>query len=52
MLSSAVTGALVLGRPILWYLDGKRKEAVALVLCALGIFLALTVAVLAALVVS
>jgi hypothetical protein len=50
--SAAVTGALMLGRPILWYLDGKRKEAVALVLWTIGIFLALTLAVLAALVVS
>jgi len=28
VLSAAVTGALVLGRPILLYLDGKKAEAV------------------------
>ena len=27
VLSAAVTGSLVLGRPILMYLDGKKKEA-------------------------
>ena len=28
--SAAVTGSLVLGRPVLWYLDGKKKEAIEL----------------------
>ena len=28
--SAAVTGSLVFGRPILWYLDGKKKEALSL----------------------
>jgi hypothetical protein len=27
VLSAAITGSLVLGRPILMYLDGKKKEA-------------------------
>ena len=27
VLSAAITGSLVLGRPILLYLDGKKKEA-------------------------
>lgn len=26
--SASITGFLVLGRPIMWYLDGKKKEAV------------------------
>lgn len=28
--SAAISGALILGRPILFYLDGKKKEAVEL----------------------
>lgn len=28
--SAALCGALVLGRPLLWYLDGKKREAVSL----------------------
>lgn len=34
--SAAITGLLVLGRPLLWYLDGKKKEAVSLVMATLG----------------
>lgn len=33
--SAGVTGSLVLGRPILWYLDGKKKEAVSLFIATL-----------------
>jgi len=36
--SAAVTSALVLGRPILWYLDGKKKEAISLFIHTLVIF--------------
>jgi hypothetical protein len=28
--SAAVTSSLVFGRPLLWYLDGKKKEALTL----------------------
>ena len=28
--SAALTGSLVFGKPILWYLDGKKKEALSL----------------------
>ena len=28
--SATVCGSLVLGRPIIWFLDGKKKEAVSL----------------------
>lgn len=34
--SAAFTGALVLGRPILWYIDGKKKEALSLFFSTLG----------------
>jgi hypothetical protein len=42
VLSASVTGSLVLGRPILWYLDGKKKEAVTLFIATLGFLSLLT----------
>lgn len=42
VLSASVTGSLVLGRPILWYLDGKKKEAVTLFIATVGCLFALT----------
>jgi len=36
--SAALTGTLVFGKPILWYLDGKKKEALSLLAYTLGIF--------------
>lgn len=36
VLSAAVTGTLTLGRPILWYLDGRKAEGVKLFLFTLG----------------
>ena len=36
--SAAVTSTLVLGRPILWYLDGKKEDAISLLLYTLLIF--------------
>src|SRR3989344_3019329 len=35
--SAALTGLLVLGRPILWYLDGKKKEVISLLIHTLAI---------------
>jgi len=40
--SAALTGSLVLGRPILWYLDGKKQEALSLLVYTLGIFIGIT----------
>ena len=37
--SAAVMGILIFGRPILWYLDGFKKEAVKLVFYTLGLLL-------------
>ena len=34
--SASVTGGLVLGRPILWYLDNRKKEAVELFTATVG----------------
>lgn len=38
--SAALTGTLVFGRPILWYIDGKKKEAVTLLCYTFSIFFA------------
>ncbi len=47
--SAALTGLLVFGRPILWYLDGKKKEALSLLAHTLVIFLIITIVELFAL---
>jgi len=36
VLSAAITGGLTLGRSILWYLDGRKKEALQLFFYILG----------------
>lgn len=41
--SATLTGVLVFGRPILWYLDGRKKEGVQLLLSTLAIFLSFTI---------
>lgn len=46
--SASVTGGLIFGRPVLWYLDGKKKETFSLLITTLLIFLGfIGVAVLA-----
>ncbi len=35
-ISAAVVGLLVFGRPIMWYLNGQKKEAVRFVLYTIG----------------
>ncbi len=47
--SAALTGLLIFGRPILWYLEGKKQEAVSLLIATLGIFLIITIIALATL---
>jgi predicted ABC-type exoprotein transport system permease subunit len=47
--SASLTGALMLGKPILWYLEGKKKEAVTLLGYTLGIFFVLMLLAFAAL---
>ena len=44
--SAAVTGSLVFGRPVIWYLDGKKKEALTLLFYTLGSLLILIVLIL------
>lgn len=48
--SAALTGALIFGKPVLWYMEGKKKEAFMLLAYTLGIFFAVTLLVLAGLV--
>lgn len=45
--SAALTSMLIFGRPVLWYLDGKKKEAISLLTHTLVIFLIITAALLA-----
>ncbi len=44
--SAALTGSLMLGKPILWYLEGKKKEALLLFSYTFGSFFLLTAIVL------
>jgi|SRR3989338_3104892 len=46
--SAALMGSLIFGRPALWYLDGKKKEALLLLTYTLGIFFIILVLVLLA----
>jgi hypothetical protein len=41
--SAALTGGLILGRPLLWYLDGKKKEALTLLSYTLVVLFAATI---------
>lgn len=41
--SAALTGILIFGRPVMWYLDGKKREALSLLFYTLGIFLVITI---------
>ncbi|MEK6918671.1 MAG: hypothetical protein AABW73_01400 [Nanoarchaeota archaeon] len=45
LFSASLTGTLVLGRPIMWYLDNKKKEALQLLLSTLIIILMITLIV-------
>ncbi|MEK7508128.1 MAG: hypothetical protein AAB602_03550 [Patescibacteria group bacterium] len=47
--SAALTGALIFGRPALWYVDGKKKEAILLLAYTLGIFFIITIIAVCAL---
>lgn len=41
--SAAITGFLVLGKPLMWYIDGKKKEAVSLLAHTLGMLFIITI---------
>lgn len=41
--SAAMTGSLVVGQPLLWYIDGRRREAVILFVSTLIFFFLFTI---------
>lgn len=41
--SAGLTGMMVFGKPLMWYLDGKKKEAVSLVVYTLAILLVMVI---------
>lgn len=41
--SAAITGFLVFGKPIMWYIDGKKREAISLLTHTLGMLLIITI---------
>ena len=43
--SAALVGALIFGRPCLWYLDGRRREACLLLAETLGILFVVIIVV-------
>ena len=47
--SAALVGSLIFGRPVLWYLEDKKNEAVSLLIYTLGILLIIILFVLLAL---
>ena len=51
VLSATITGALVLGKPILLYLDNKKADAIKLFFWTLGWLVIMTITVLIGLVV-
>lgn len=52
VLSAAITGSLVLGRPVLMYMDGKKKDALQFFGYTVGWLFVLTIVVFTFLVVS
>lgn len=46
VLSAAIMGMLIFGRPLMWYLDGKKKESVLLSLYTIGFLAIITFVVL------
>jgi hypothetical protein len=52
VLSAAVMGMLIFGAPVMLYIDGKKKEAVRLLVWTVGSFAAITVCVLSVLALS
>jgi len=43
VLSASVTGSLLFGQPVMWYIDGKKKQAMQLLGITLGCFAVLMV---------
>ena len=49
VVSAAITGSLVLGRPALWYFNGNKNEAIKLALYTIAFICLITLIVLAVL---
>lgn len=47
VLSAAIVGGLVLGKPLMWYLNGKKTEAYNLFVYTVGWLLVMTIIALA-----
>lgn len=47
IMSAAITGALVLGRPVMLFLDRQKKEAIKLFLFSVGWLLVITIVIFA-----
>jgi cytochrome c oxidase assembly factor CtaG len=43
--SAALMGSLIFGRPVIWYLEGRKQEAVHLLISTLLILLVIVIAV-------
>jgi hypothetical protein len=43
VLSAATMGALIFGKPVMLYLDGKKREAVALLISTIGSLAVITI---------
>ncbi|MGV8131829.1 MAG: hypothetical protein ACP5N7_07055 [Candidatus Pacearchaeota archaeon] len=41
--SAAITGGLVFGKPVMLYIDGRKKEAVSLLLHTIGMLVLITI---------
>lgn len=52
VLSAAVTGFLIIGRPIIFYIDGKKIEAVSLFLYTIGFLFVIMILVLVSQIIS
>lgn len=50
--SAAFTGLVMFGKPVVWYLDGNKKEATSLLVATLGIFFGIMLIVFAGLLFS
>lgn len=45
VISAAMMGILIFGRPILWYLENKKQEAIKLALYTIGFLLVILIAI-------
>lgn len=46
VISAAITGMLVLGRPLIWYLNGDKSEALRLAISTIGVIIMIAIIIL------